>query len=240
MARFDFHVATMTGDVDGARWISPHELSLWIHFVACAFSLQACAPVITHGPEVRSGFTGGATTALGKGPRYENGDDPGPFYFGATMVNVGYGVRPTSNSRPALRIGVQAPTVGAAAADLYVQAPRRWLGPVSAGVGILSDFAEGRQMPYIQAGAKNRDGFGLDVAIGRYSDDFTTSTYIVHERAQVNWLSFEAPLAKYVSVYFRGGFASGHVTKLFLRDVTPYRDERRWVRLGGASIELHR
>jgi len=222
------------------------RLSTTVVLISLAFFVQACAPVIAHGPDVRSGFTGGMSAVLGNGPTYENGDDPGPFYFGAAVASAGYGIRPTSDSRPAVRLGLQAPTTGGLAADLYVQTPRRWLTPLATGIGVLAEFSDGRQMPYVQIGAKNREGFGFDIAVGRYSNKISkpgntlrAPGHTRREMAQVNWLSFEAPLARWVSLYVRGGFASGHVTKqAFGR--APYVDEDRWVRLGGVTLELHR
>ena len=201
--------------------------------------LQACAPIIAHGPDVHPGFTGSGTVVLGNGPTYENGDDPGPFYFGATVLSAGYGFRPRNSSLPAIRFGVQAPTRGGAAADIYLQAPRRWLSPFAAGVGVLAEFPERRAMPYLQAGARNQRGFGLNFVVGRYSDRIAKIGYTVWERAQVNWLNVEVPLTDWASLYLHGGFASGHVTKRNNSSSTPYVDEDRWVRLGGATIELH-
>src|SRR5688572_11854937 len=99
-----------------------------------------CAPMIAHGPDIHSGFSGGASASLGTGPRYENGDDPGPFYWGATTLSAAYGIRPSSDYRPAIRLGIQGPTVGGLAIDAFAQTPRRWLGPVSAGIGVLAEF----------------------------------------------------------------------------------------------------
>lgn len=209
------------------------RLSTTVVLISLAFFVQACAPVITHGPDVRSGFTGGLTAVLGNGPKYRTGELPGHFYDGAAVVSAGYGIRPMSDSRPAMRVGLQGPYTSddAGAADLYVQTPRRWLTPVAAGIGVLAEFPEGRQMPYVQIGAKNRKGFGFDIAVGRYSTG--------RESAQVNWLSFEVPFARRASLYFRGGFASGHVTTQTSRSA-PYVEVDRWVRLGGVTLELHR
>lgn len=201
--------------------------------------LQACAPIIAHGPDVRPGFTGSGTVILANGPTYENGDDPGPFYFGATVLSLGYGIRPANSSLPAIRVGVQAPTTRGAAADIYLQAPRRWLSPFAAGVGVQAEVPQRREMPYLQAGVKNQQGFGVDFVVGRYSDRSPKVGYTVWERAQVNWLNVEVPLTEWVSLYLHGGFASGHVTKRNSSSSTPYVDEDRWVRLAGATIELH-
>jgi hypothetical protein len=211
-----------------------------IALVVLALLLAACAPIIAHSPDVQPGFSGGMSAAVGNGPTYENGDDPGPFYFGAVTASAAYGIRPTSESRPAFRLGFQAPTEGGAALDLYVQTPRRWLHPVTAGVGLMAEFSDGRQIPYLQAGIKNNEGFGVDVAVGRYTNRNSHAGLDRREKAQVNWLSFEIPLARWASLYFRGGFASGHVTKRGIREATPYVDEDRWVKLGAATIELHR
>ena len=110
------------------------EMPNWFRLLVLMLSIQACAPVIAHGPDVHSGFSGGVSAALGSGPRYENGDDPGPFYFGALAVSAAYGFRSAKDSRPAMRLGIQAPTHSGAAADLYLQAPRKWISPVAAGV----------------------------------------------------------------------------------------------------------
>ena len=212
-----------------------------ILIVGLILVVEACAPVIAHRPDVRQGITGGVTAALGNGPTYENGDDPGPFYSGALMANVGYGFRPTTESRPAVSIGLQGPTVENVALDFYLQAPRRWFGPVAGGVGVLAEFSGGRQMPYLQAGTKNGSGVSVDVAVGRYTRSYKSKFgYSRQERAQVGWLSLEVPLEKHMSVYLRGGYASGHVTKWIGPGSIPYIDEDRHVGLGGVSIELHR
>ena len=196
---------------------------------------NACAPIITHGPDVRRGFSGGVSAALGDGPTYENGDDPGAFYVGAAIMNVAYGVRPQSDSRPAFRLGIQGPTIDAVAADLFVQAPRKWLKPLTAGVGLLGEFSDGRRMPYVQAGFRSAEGFGLNAAIGRYKNASGSKV----ENAQVNWLSLETPLTKWAALHFHFGYAAGHVTKR-IRGEAPYVDEDRWVKLGGATLEFHR
>ena len=131
------------------------------------FALAACAPIIAHGPDVHSGFSGGVSAALGNGPTYENGDDPVPFYLGAAAISAAYGIRPESDARPAFRFGLQAPTEGTVAVDIFAQTPRKWLGPVSAGAGILGEISRGRQMPYVQAGVRNEAGFGVNLAVGR-------------------------------------------------------------------------
>ena len=200
----------------------------------------ACAPMITHGPDVHNGVSTGITAAIGRGPTYENGDDPGPFYLGAAVVSAAYGVRPLSDARPAARIGLQAPVTGTVAVDLFVQAPRKWLGPVHAGAGLLAEGIDGRQMPYFQAGARNGAGYGLNVAIGRYHDRDPRKGYTVNERAQVNWLNLELPLGRKTTLHLHGGYAAGHVTKRSTTASTPYVDEDRWVGLGGATLELHR
>ena len=196
--------------------------------------------MIAHGPDVHPGFSGGVSAALGSGPRYENGDDPGPFYFGALAANAAYGFRSAKDSRPALRLGIQAPTERGAAADLYLQAPRKWISPVAAGVGLLAEFPDGRLMPYLQTGVTNSSGFGFNVAVGRYADKSSRASYTVWEKALVNWLTVEAPVGDLVSLQFHGGFASGHVKKQYSFDTTPYVDEDRWVMLGGVTLEIHR
>jgi hypothetical protein len=208
---------------------------------ALVFVVAACAPIIAHDPDVHSGLSGGVSAALGNGPTYENGDDPVPFYLGAAALSVAYGIRPESDARPAYRFGLQAPTAGFVAADIFAQAPRKWLGPVAGGVGILGEFSrDGRLMPYLQAGVRNKEGFGLNVAIGHYWNNDRGTYFIVNERAQVNWLNFEAPLGSRAAIHLHGGYASGHVKKTFKGGAEPYVDEDRWVRLAGITLEFHR
>jgi hypothetical protein len=204
------------------------------------FVLAACAPIIAHGPDVRAGFSGGMSAALGNGPTYENGDDPVPFYLGAAALNLAYGIRPKSDARPAYRFGLQAPTAGAVSVDLFAQTPRRWFGPVAAGAGILAEVSRGRQMPYLQAGVRNKKGFGINVAIGHYWDHDTRAGFTEKERAQVNWLNFEVPLGQRAVLHLHTGYASGHVKKTVDGQIAPYVDEDRWVRLGGVTLEFHR
>jgi len=207
---------------------------------ALVFACAACAPIIAHGPEVRPGFSGGMSAALGNGPTYENGDDPGPFYLGAVAINAAYGVRPESDARPAFRFGLQAPTAGAVSVDVFAQTPRKWLGPVSAGAGILAEVSRGRQMPYVQAGVRNEEGFGVNLAVARYWDHDRRAGDDINERAQVNWLSFELPLSRWAAIHLHAGYASGHVKKTYDRQTVTYVDEDRWVRLGGVTLEFHR
>lgn len=198
----------------------------------------ACAPVVVNAPDVRSGFTTGLTGVGGWGPTYENGDDPGPLYSGAFLLHVAYGIRPTSEWRPALRVGVQYPSRGTLATDLYVQAPRRLLGPVAAGIGVLTEHGGGRQMPYAQAGLTSQRGYGANVVVGRYSLSDSLNGYTSDERSRVNWLNLEAPVTSRLSLLLRGGYASGHVTRRRLNEPQPYIDEDRWVRLAGATLQL--
>jgi hypothetical protein len=212
----------------------------WFRLLVLVLSIQACAPVIAHGPDVHPGFSAGLSAVLGSGPRYENGDDPGPFYLGALAASAAYGFRSTKDSRPAMRLGIQGPTERGAAADLYLQAPRKWMSPVAAGVGLLAEFPDGRLMPYLQAGVTNSSGFGFNVAVGRYADKTSRTVYTVWENALVNWLTVEAPVGALMSLHLHGGFASGHVKKQNNVDPAPYVDEDRWVMLGGVTLEIHR
>jgi hypothetical protein len=177
---------------------------------------------------------------LGNGPTYENGDDPVPFYLGAAAINAAYGIRPESDARPAFRFGLQAPTGGAVSVDVFAQTPRKWLGPVAAGAGILAEVSRGRQMPYVQAGVRNEEGFGVNLAVARYWDHDSRAASNINERAQVNWLSFELPLARWAALHLHAGYASGHVKKTSDRQTVTWVDEDRWVRLGGVTLEFHR
>lgn len=201
---------------------------------------NACAPMITHGPEVHPGFSGGISMSTGRGPTYENGDDPGPFYWGAAAASAAYGIRPSSSARPAARFGVQAPTEGAVAIDVFLQAPRKWVRPVSAGAGVLAEFSDGRQMPYLQAGVRNGEGYGANIAVGHYWNRNRNTGYTLHESAQVNWLNLEAPVSRFATFFLHAGYASGHVRKKMDRSPEPYVDENRWVKLGGVTVEFHR
>jgi len=211
-----------------------------LRVIAVAALAQDCAPVIMHGPDVPGGFSGGVTAVLGRGPTYENGDDPGPFYFGAAIASLAYGIRPDNGGLPSMRLGLQAPTGAALGSDLYLQVPHKWLAPVAAGAGLLAEFPNGRQMPYLQVGVKNGGGFGLNAVVGSYASRRSYTGYWVRERAQVDWLTLEIPIADWASLYLHGGFASGHVVKQFNRDSTPYVNEDRWVTLGGLTLEFHR
>jgi len=201
---------------------------------------SGCAPMIGHGPVVHPGPSVGASAALGSGPTYENGDDPGPFYVGGAMVQAAYGWQPASGRLPAARIGVQGPVEdGVVAADVYLQAPRAWLGPTAVGVGALVDGR--RTMPYAQVGAHSARGFGGHVVVGRYDQGRRHFIgYWSHERATVTWLSVQLPVAGRATVHLHGGLARGHVTRQWQNATTPYIDEDRWVRLGGLTLELHR
>ena len=213
--------------------------SILLILIAATYLAQGCAPVIMHGPDVHKGFSGGVSAVLGTGPTYENGDDPGPFYSGALTASLAYGIRPDNDGLPSVRLGLQAPTSDGVGSDLYLQVPRKWLGPVAAGAGLLAEFPHRRQMPYLQLGLSNGSGFGLNAVIGRYADRWSHPSYWVRERAQVNWVTLELPIAEWASLHLHGGFASGHVVKQSTRDTTPYVDEDRWVYLSGLTVEFH-
>lgn len=202
--------------------------------------LHGCAPIITHGPVVNRGFSGGVTTVLGSGPMYENGDDPSPFYAGSAAISGAYGWRPSRTSLPALRLGLQVPTEGWFSSDLYVQTPPAWLGPFAGGVGLLAELPNGRRMPYVQGGIQNSENIGVDLVVGRYSHRAAYIGYSIEERAYVNWLSFQIPISLGATVHLHAGMARGHVRKRLNNSAVPYVNEDRWVRLGGATIEFHR
>jgi hypothetical protein len=139
-----------------------------------------------------------------------------------------------------VRVGIQTPTEGGFASDMYVQAPRSWLGKFAMGAGLLTGTPSGRSMPYLQLGIESSEHFGVDAVVGHYSQSEQKVRYSVSERAYVNWLSLQIPFAPWATGYVHGGFARGHVRKQFDDDPLPYIDENRWVRLGGATIEFHR
>jgi len=207
--------------------------------VACCVAVQACAPIVTHGPQVRPGGSGGISVSVGGGPTYENGDDPGPYPFGGAVLHAAYGFRPASPREPALRVGFQMPTYGWSAADVYVQAPRAWLGSSSAaGVGLLAE-GSGRVMPYVQAGVANAAGAGVDVVAGAYTFRWGGIGYDVYERAGLGWLSAQLPLARWLTARGHVGFARGHVRKYSQGSAEPWLDENRWVKLSGLTLEVH-
>jgi hypothetical protein len=200
----------------------------------------ACAPMIPHGPDVNPGLSVGGSAALGGGPTYENGDDPGPFYLGALGVNVAYGWRPQNGSLPAIRVAAQAPAHDGIGADVYVQVPPDWLGRIAGGVGMLAEVPTGRRMPYAQLGILDDRGYGLNVVTGRYNDRKQFLGYWSQERAQVTWVSAQLPLYSRATVHIHGGRAQGHVKRQNDNSVTPYIDEDRWVNMAGLTLELHR
>ena len=200
----------------------------------------ACAPMIPHGPDVKPGFSVGASAALGTGPTYENGDDPGPFYRGAVLVNSAYGLRSENGSLPAIRVAAQSPTDEAVGTDVYVQVPPAWLGRMAGGVGLLAEFPTGRRLPYAQLGVQDRRGYGVNIVSGRYNSQKQYMGYSSKENAQVTWLSAQIPLFARATVHIHGGMARGHVKRQFDNSNTPYIDEDRWVNMTGLTLELHR
>lgn len=220
------------------------RLRIWLRGAVKGAALlfaTGCAPMIAHGPVVHPGFSFGASAALGRGPTYENGDDPGPFYLGSAGLHGAYGWQPTSGHRPAVRLAAHGPVAGIVGADLYLQAPRAWLGPAAGGVGILTEGSARGYMPYVQAGMQNARGLGAHVVTGRYDRGRRQFVgYWSEERASVTWLSAQVPLTTRATVHLHGGFARGHVTRQSSNSSTPYIDEDRWVGLGGVSAELHR
>jgi hypothetical protein len=201
--------------------------------------VQACAPMIPHGPRVRAGPSGGFSAALGRGPTYSNGDDPGPFYLGAAALSGAYGWRPARASLPAVQVGVQLPWPGPISTDLYVQAPSAWLGPVAGGVGVRTEV-DGRAMPYAQVGVQHSSGAGLHLVVGRYAHTRQQLMYSDEERASVGWLSAQLPMWSRLTAHLHGGLARGHVRRRYDRGGEPYVDEDRWVGMGGVTVEVHR
>ena len=218
---------------------SAHSQSGRAMLAICCIVVQACAPIVTHGPQVRPGASGGISVAVGSGPTYENGDDPGPYMFGGAVAHAAYGLRPESPRAPALRVGLQMPTYGWSATDVYVQAPRAWLGSsAAAGAGVLAE-GSGRVIPYVQAGVANAMGAGIDVVAGGYTHRWGGIGYDVHERVGLSWLSAQLPLARWLTAHGHLGFARGHVRKYGQASSAPWLDENRWVRLSGLTLEVH-
>jgi hypothetical protein len=195
--------------------------------------------MIPHGPRVRAGPSGGFSAALGRGPTYANGDDPGPFYFGAAALSGAYGWRPASASLPAVQVGMQLPWPGPISTDLYVQAPSAWFGPVAAGAGVHTEV-DGRAMPYAQVGVEDARGAGVHLVVGRYAHRRQQLMYSNEERASVGWLSAQLPLRSRLTAHLHAGLARGHVLTRYDMGGAPYLDEDRWVGLGGVTFEVHR
>jgi len=162
---------------------------------------------------------------------------------GALVAHAAYGWQPACGRAPAVRLGVQTSVVAGPAADLYVQAPPRWLGAGAIGIGLLSEGGAGhgrRQMPYVQAGIANGRGLGANLVLGRYAVRGEASTYTDDERATVGWLSTELPIGTLVTTHVHYGFAKGHVRRRSLRSRDEFVDEDRWSHLGGVTFEMHR
>lgn len=195
---------------------------------------SACAPIVSHGSHIRPGFSGGSTTVIGSGPTYENGDDPGPLYLGAATLNAAYGWVPSNAQVPSVRVGLQAPV----AADLYVQAPRGWLGPGAVGVGML--YSLFHTMPYLQTGVQKASGLGLHALAGRYAYRGETSVLAEsEERARVYLGAAQVPMTGRMTVHVHAGYADGHVRRRLRNSSTFYIDEDRWARLAGFTVEFH-
>ena len=119
----------------------------------------ACLPAIAHGPAIDQGWSVGATASFSS-VREDEAEGIDDVLFAPLGVNGAYGWRPESDGRPAFRVGLHVPAIFYALpqVDLYVQAPRRWLGDFQAGVGAAtSAFSEA---PYLQVGRVREDGSG--------------------------------------------------------------------------------
>jgi hypothetical protein len=134
--------------------------------------LSACVPVIAHGPRVEPGPSIGLSASLTAGPRYRNGDDYTiPFLTGPLGANAGIGWRSAHEGWPALRVGLHVPAMFILTqGDVYVQAPRRMVGGLDAGVGLSAMFVEqgGAGMPYLQVGRLDVNGSGWYTPQGYY------------------------------------------------------------------------
>jgi hypothetical protein len=139
----------------------------------CAVVVTACFPTITHGPRVEDGFVFGVTAATTSGDTHVEGDAGVALREGTLGAFIGQGWASTDRRQPSAYFGLVVPVfVPFAQADLYVQAPQAWTGPLAAGVGATGSI-EGGSL-YGQLGFQPERGIGWQ-AMGGYGVRASTS-----------------------------------------------------------------
>ncbi len=126
--------------------------------------LGACAPVVTHGPVVRTGPSASITAgAPVRGARCDSACAEALFPAWAGALRLGYA--PADPRRPAVLAGVSVPVLipRSVEGDLYVQGPGR-AAPVAYGAGVLA--SRRHTMPYVQLGRTPENGVGWYVTQG--------------------------------------------------------------------------
>lgn len=142
--------------------------------------VAACFPTITHGPRVEKGFVFGVTGASTTGDTHVEGDEGGIHLRGGVFGPfLGYGWTSDDRRKPAAYLGLAVPAFFPyAQADLYVQAPQAWTGPLAAGIGGVGSIEGGSA--YGQLGFQPQRGIGWQM-MGGYgvrtsSSDFQSSS----------------------------------------------------------------
>ncbi len=127
--------------------------------------VTACFPTITHGPRVEHGLAFGVTAATTSGDTHTEGDEGLALREGTFGAFIGHGWESTNRRKPAVYLGVVVPVfVPYAQADLYVQAPQAWTGPLAAGLGATGSI-EGGSL-YTQFGFQPERGIGWQAMAG--------------------------------------------------------------------------
>lgn len=130
---------------------------------------QACIPAVMHGPRIDDGFTTGLAASYTAGPRATRGDMGGMAYaYGPVGVNAGYGFTSESTEGLGVLLGVHVPVplVVASQLDVYMQLPKRALGGLDGGVGVILTPMFQATMPYAQLGVLRANGSGLYATYG--------------------------------------------------------------------------
>ena len=131
-----------------------------------ALIITACFPTITHGPRVENGFVFGMTAATTSGDEHVEGDEGGIRLREGTLgAFVGQGWAASDRRKPSAYFGLVVPAfIPYAQADLYVQVPQAWTGPLAAGVGGTGSI-EGGSL-YSQIGFQPERGLGWQAMAG--------------------------------------------------------------------------
>lgn len=216
--------------------------------VSILLPVLGCVPAVAHAPRVVPGLSVGGSASATGGPKYGNGDDgPHRFLFGPVGLNAGYGWTSASEDGPGIRVGVHVPVpfVVLAQPDLYIQAPRRIVGGLDAGVGVSLIAAEmGRvAMPYVQVGSIGNGGSGWYTTQGFYRNTRNVSQAgrpVLRSSAWVPSVAYAAGGRRHTTHFFATGVPGEQLSRCDAFSNQVCEREDRWAAIVGVTVEWHR
>ena len=207
-----------------------------------------CVPAVAHSPRVWPGPSVGVSLSATAGPKYDSGDDGrNVFLLGPVGLNAGYGWSSERSDRPGFRVGVHVPMpiVALVQPDLYIQAPRQFVGGLDVGVGVSAVAAEmGRvAMPYLQVGSIGPRGSGWYTTQGFYSNTRNVSQAarpVLRSDAWVPSVAYASGGRRHTKHFFATAVVGQQLSRCDASSNEVCDRERRWAANVGVSVEWHR